>query len=67
MKRLFLVSSLACAALLLSACPDTKLPTPAPRVPEPKAESTSLEGSPSSHSLAALGQITGGVMAASRS
>ncbi|MBH2020011.1 MAG: hypothetical protein I8H91_10780 [Burkholderiales bacterium] len=52
MKRLFLVSSLACAALLLSACPDAKLPTPAPKVPEPKAENTLLYGSPGSSRMA---------------
>ena len=40
MKRFFLGTSLACAVLLLSACPDTKLPTPSPKVPEPKALST---------------------------
>ncbi|MEO7400313.1 MAG: hypothetical protein ABIV07_06035 [Polaromonas sp.] len=38
MKRLFLLPALAAAVLLLSACPDTKLPTPTtPKVPEPKA------------------------------
>ncbi|MBC7445962.1 MAG: hypothetical protein H7273_10930 [Polaromonas sp.] len=37
MKRLLLGTTLAGAVLLLSACPDTKLPTPSPRVPEPKA------------------------------
>ena len=37
MKRLLLGSALACALLLLSACPDAKLPTPSPKVPEPKA------------------------------
>ena len=40
MKRFFLGTSLACAVLLLSACPDTKLPTPSPKVPEPKALDT---------------------------
>lgn len=34
MKRLCLVAG---AVMLLSACPDTKLPTPTPKVPEPKA------------------------------
>jgi len=37
MKRFFSVLPLVCAAMLLSACPDTKLPNPAPRVPAPKA------------------------------
>ena len=37
MKRIFLGIPLACAALLLSGCPDTKLPNPTPKVPEPKA------------------------------
>ena len=34
MKRLI---PLACIALLLSGCPDTKLPKPTPMVPAPKA------------------------------
>ncbi|MDB5939138.1 MAG: hypothetical protein JWP77_1502, partial [Polaromonas sp.] len=38
MKPLFLVLPLACAALLLSGCPDSKLPTPTPTVPTPKAQ-----------------------------
>lgn len=40
MKRLYyLVTPLAAAAaLLLSGCPDAKLPSPAPKVPEPKAQ-----------------------------
>ena len=37
MKRIFLGLPLACAVLLLSGCPDTKLPNPTPKVPEPKA------------------------------
>lgn len=37
MKRLFLLPALSAVVLLLSACPDTKLPTPAPKVPEPRA------------------------------
>jgi hypothetical protein len=40
MKRLFQMVSLACAIVLLSACPDAKLPSPAPKVPEPKAQGT---------------------------
>lgn len=46
MKRLFLLPALACTVLLLSACPDTKLPTPGPKVPEPKAETTMLYSPP---------------------
>lgn len=47
MKRLFLLPALACTVLLLSACPDnTKLPTPAPKVPEPKVETTLLYSPP---------------------
>ena len=38
MKSFFLVLPLACAALLLSGCPDAKLPTPTPTVPTPKAQ-----------------------------
>ena len=39
MNRLYIVASLTFAALILSGCPDTKLPTPIPKVPEPKAQS----------------------------
>ncbi len=39
MKHLF---PLTVAVLLLSGCPEAKLPTPAPKVPEPKAEITAL-------------------------
>ena len=42
MKRIFLGIFLSCAVLLLSACPDTKLPTPSPKVPEPKALGATL-------------------------
>lgn len=63
MKRLFLVSSLACAAVLLSACPDTKLPNPAPRVPEPKAQTATIEGS---SERTVPGQPGAGMPAASR-
>ena len=44
MKRLFLVLPLACAALLLSGCPDAKLPTPNPMVPTPKAQEAVRHG-----------------------
>ena len=37
MKYLVRVLPLACAAMLLSGCPDAKLPTPSPTVPTPKA------------------------------
>lgn len=46
MKRFFLLTPLTLAVLLLSGCPDTKLPTPTPKVPEPKAETTTLYGPP---------------------
>ena len=38
MKRIFFGISLSFAVLLMSACPDSKLPTPSPKVPEPKAQ-----------------------------
>ena len=44
MKRLYLVTPLVLTAALLSGCPDTKLPSPAPKVPEPKAEKTTQQG-----------------------
>ncbi|MEO6322397.1 MAG: hypothetical protein ABIR56_17070 [Polaromonas sp.] len=46
MKRFFLLTPLTLAVLLLSGCPDTKLPTPTPKVPEPKAEKTSGQHAP---------------------
>lgn len=46
MKPLFLVLPLACAVLLLSGCPDAKLPTPTPTVPTPKAKETAAHGVP---------------------
>ena len=42
MKRIFFGGLLSCAVLLLSACPDTKLPNPIPKVPEPKAANAAL-------------------------
>ncbi|MDB5938228.1 MAG: hypothetical protein JWP77_592, partial [Polaromonas sp.] len=45
-KPLFLVLPLACAALLLSGCPDSKLPTPTPTVPTPKAQDKAGLGLP---------------------
>ena len=42
MKRIFFGGLLSCAVLLLSACPDTKLPNPSPKVPEPKAVDAAL-------------------------
>lgn len=41
MKRLL---PLALVVMLLSACPNAKLPTPAPKVPEPKTETSSFDG-----------------------
>ena len=46
LKRLFLVFPLTCAALLLSGCPDAKLPTPTPTVPTPKAQHTAVNAPP---------------------
>lgn len=40
MKRMLSALPLACAALLLSGCPEAKLPSPTPSVPTPKAQST---------------------------
>jgi len=55
-KRLVQVSSLAGAVLLLSACPDTKLPSPTPKVPEPKAQgSAHLEAPPGPAAAATAG------------
>ena len=64
MKRLFLVPTLVCAALLLSACPDTKLPSPSPKVPEPKAETATLDVSPG---MSVPGQHRASTLVASRS
>lgn len=41
MKHLVFVLPLACAAMLLSGCPNAKLPTPTPTVPTPKANAPS--------------------------
>lgn len=49
MKRNFLVVPLAFAALMLSGCPDAKLPTPAPTVPKPKAQHTADHVQPAIH------------------
>jgi uncharacterized lipoprotein YbaY len=46
MKPLFLVLPLACAALLLSGCPDAKLPSPTPNVPTPKAQNAAVHRLP---------------------
>ncbi len=40
MNRFFALLMLAGSALLLTGCPDTKLPTPTPMVPKPKAQET---------------------------
>ena len=58
MKRFLLLTPLTFAVLLLSACPDAKLPTPAPKVPEPKAESAMLYSRPA---MAALNRNPGEV------
>lgn len=46
MKRLFLLPVLSLAVVLLTACPDAKLPKPTPKVPEPKAETSLLDSPP---------------------
>lgn len=51
MKRLYLVTPLAFAVVLLSGCPDTKLPSPSPKVPEPKAQTTTLYSPPAGMDL----------------
>ena len=43
MKRLCLLPVLAAMVLLLSACPDTKLPKPTPKVPQPKASAAMVD------------------------
>lgn len=42
MKRLFLLTPLTFVVVLLTGCPDTKLPSPTPKAPEPKTESALL-------------------------
>ncbi len=64
MKRFFLLAALGGAVALLSACPDTKLPSPAPKVPEPKAQSALLD-QPSG--AAALNRRVGRLPAAGQS
>lgn len=39
-------------AMLLSACPDSKIPKPPPKVPEPKLVPTTLDGAPARLALA---------------
>ncbi|MEO5660347.1 MAG: hypothetical protein ABIQ90_11220 [Polaromonas sp.] len=51
MKRLFLLPVLGLAVVLLTACPDAKLPKPTPQVPKPKAETSRLD---SPHEIAVL-------------
>lgn len=46
MKHLLLLASLVSSVLLLSACPDSKLPTPGPKAPEPKATAAQLFSPP---------------------
>lgn len=42
MKHLFPLTLIASLGLLLSGCPDAKLPTPPPHVPVPKAAGSAL-------------------------
>lgn len=42
MKHLFPLTLIALLGLLLSGCPDAKLPTPPPNVPVPKAAGSAL-------------------------
>lgn len=42
MKHLLPLTLIAALGLLLSGCPDTKLPTPPPHVPVPKADASAL-------------------------
>ena len=42
MRRFFLLLPLMGALMLLTACPDSKRPTPTPKVPTPKAEPQAL-------------------------
>ena len=51
MKYLAIVLPLACAATLLSGCPDTKLPTPTPSVPTPKANTANQQRLPAKLAL----------------
>lgn len=48
MKQLVLAPMLACAVILLSGCPDSKLPTPTPSVPTPKANTAARQPMPAS-------------------
>ena len=47
MKKLAPLTLLALVALLLSGCPDSKMPKPPPKVPEPKLLTGTLVGAPS--------------------
>lgn len=63
LKRLFLVLPLTCAALLLSGCPDAKLPKPTPTVPTPKAQHTAVNAPPAAvvkHGLSAKLSVEAG-------
>ena len=51
MKYLVRVLPLACSAMLLSGCPDAKLPTPGPTVPTPKANVAAQQRSPGTLAL----------------
>ena len=51
MKYLVLVLTLGCATTLLSGCPDSKLPTPSPSVPTPKANTAARQPVPASFAM----------------
>ena len=47
MKKLAPLTLLVLVALLLSGCPDSKMPKPPPKVPEPKLVTVTLVGASS--------------------
>lgn len=42
MRRFFLLAPLMATLMLLTACPNSKVPAPAPKVPTPKTEPQAL-------------------------
>lgn len=54
MKPPYLVTPLLLAAALLFGCSDAKLPSPRPKVPEPKAEKTVGQPAPGTLALSPL-------------
>lgn len=44
-----LIFPLTFVTLLLCGCPDSKFPTPPPKVPEPKVEPSALHSTPAAH------------------